>query len=101
MNMKPEQTSKDKIRFITIAECDFGFMDCIENDDCENASSYYESIKHIYKEKLSKLRKQHEAKIKEIREIIEGGFGLNAQQLRKYILEELENKFMNGGGDDD
>ena len=53
--------SKEKVRFITEEECDFGFQNCIETNDMENIGDYYESIKQIYRKKLETvigIRKQ-------------------------------------------
>jgi hypothetical protein len=43
-------------RFISVADCDFGFRECMEARDFENASSYYESLKHHYKKRGLKIK---------------------------------------------
>ena len=47
MTQEKTPVEKEKIRFITEEECDFGFQNCVENKDWENIGDYYESIKQI------------------------------------------------------
>jgi len=50
----------EKIRFISVAECDYGFYDCLDAGDLENASSYYESLKIHYQNRGKKIKQLKE-----------------------------------------
>ena len=53
--MKKMTQKQEKLRFITLAEANFGFYECLESDDLENASSYFESVKQIYKNQIEDI----------------------------------------------
>ena len=55
-------------RFISVADCDFGFCECMEARDFENASSYYESLKHHYKKRGKQIKTLLNNKCKIIKE---------------------------------
>ena len=55
-------------RFISVADCDFGFCECMKAQDFENASSYYESLKHHYKKRGKQIKTLLNNKCKIIKE---------------------------------
>jgi len=60
-----------KIRFISVAECDYGFKECMGNEDFENASSYYESLKFHYQSRGKRIKElQSNNKKLKIRSIV-------------------------------
>lgn len=41
---------------MSVAECDWAFYECLEEEDYENAASYYETLKLHYKRRGKRIK---------------------------------------------
>lgn len=47
-------------RFISVAQCIQNFYECMDNEDWENGSAYFESLLHHYKQRGKRIKKLRE-----------------------------------------
>ncbi len=91
-----------KIRFISVKECIWNFYECLRVNDCENASSYFESLLVHYKNRGKEIRKLKLKQPKELthKEWIKGYKEWKEQQKKikpngsnqEYTEEELKDR---------
>ena len=56
-------------RLLSAKECDWHFYECLQADDTENVSSYYETLKLHYQNRGKRIKKL----MKMLRESVKGG----------------------------
>lgn len=84
------------IKFISVKDCDFGFKECLQSNDCDNASDYYESLKVHYKNRGKQIKKLKE-EIKKIKYQITNNvlYDKRARQVNLYwCAEQVEKEIL-------